>query len=120
MDLILRLGIALVILICANIALGSFNSWFTETFDKETFWKGVKKGVAVIFIFVVVYIAGVLVPEIEATLIGGEPVNLTTGMLYIVMAGFLWYTKEVLTKLAALIGGRIKIEEITMEKGKEP
>lgn len=43
MDLILRLGIALIILICANIALGSFNSWFTETFDKETFWKGLKR-----------------------------------------------------------------------------
>jgi hypothetical protein len=120
MELIFRLGIALVILICANIALGSFNSWFSEAFDKEKFWKGVKKGLVVIVIFIAVYTSGNLVPEIEATLVGGELVNLTTGMLYVVMAGFLWYAKEVITKLAVLVGGRVEIDELVHDKIKEP
>lgn len=120
MDLIFRLGIALVILICANILLGSFNSWFSEQFDKQKFWKGVKKGIAVIMIFTAVYFAGWLVPEMQAAIIGGETVNLTTAMFYVVLAGFLWYAKEVLTKLAALIGGKIRIEELTTDRSKEP
>lgn len=120
MDPIIRLGIALIILICANILLGSFSSWFSDNFDKEKFWKGVKKGIAVILIFIAVYFAGWLVPEMQATVINGETVNLTTAMFYVVLAGFLWYAKEVLTKLAALIGGRIRIEELTTEKRKEP
>lgn len=120
LDLFIRLGVALIIVICANIALGSFNSWFTETFDKKIFKKGVKKGAIVTLIFMAISIAGALVPEIKTTLIGGEPVDLTTGMLYIVMSGFLWYSKEVLTKAVALIGGKIKIEEIVMDKSKEP
>ena len=120
MNLILRLGVALIILICANIALGSFNSWFAETFDKEKFAKGIKKGALIVAIFVAVYFAGWLVPEMQAVIIDGEPVNLTTAMLYVVLAGFLWYAKEVLTKLAALISGKIRIEELTTDRSKEP
>lgn len=121
-DPIIRLSIALLILICANVVLGSFNSWFDKSFDKEKMLKGIKKGLVVFLVFVAVYIAGVLVPEIQASIVNGEPVNLTTGVLYIITAGFLWYAKEVLTKLPVLIGGKpkIKIDEVTFEKDKEP
>lgn len=119
---IVRLSVALLLLIFSNIALGSFNSWFDKSFDKEKMLRGIKKGLVVFLVFVLVYIAGVLVPEIQASIVNGEPVNLTTGVLYIITAGFLWYAKEVLTKISVLIGGKLKIklDEVTFEKDKEP
>jgi uncharacterized membrane protein YagU involved in acid resistance len=120
MDLILRLGTALLILVISNIILGSLNAWFAKQFNKVKFWQGIVKGFVVTLIAIAVYMAGYLVPEFKIDAFGPEPVNLTTAMLYVVTAGFLWYAKEVLTKLSSIISGKKRIEELTTHRTEEP
>lgn len=44
----------------------------------------------------------------------GETVNLLTAVYIIIMAGFLFYAKEVLVKLVTFVKGRLEVGELTV------
>jgi hypothetical protein len=109
---ILHLAIGLIILIVVNIVLGSLDALFTSTFDKTKFKLGLLKGLVIVACFIATYFVGYLNPDIVAVNINGTAVNVLVGVYLIIMAAYIWYAKEVLTKLAALIQAKITIEEV--------
>jgi hypothetical protein len=107
----LNLAIGLIILIIVNIVLGSLDALFTSTFDKTKFKLGLLKGLVAVACFMATYFVGYLNPDIVAVNINGTAVNVLVGVYLIVMAAYIWYAKEVLTKLSTLIKAKITIAE---------
>lgn len=62
---LLLLVTALVMLMGANVILGSIIAGLKKTFDKEVLKDGIKKAVAIAVAFVMVYIAGLCLPDIK-------------------------------------------------------
>jgi len=108
---IIYLGIGLIILMATNITLGSIDALLTQDFNRKKFLQGLIKAFVVIICFIATYFVGIINPNVIAVSINGEMVNVMTGMNLVVMAGFVFYTKEVLLKLAAFIKGKIDIGE---------
>ena len=67
---IVRLGIGLVLLIAANIALGSVNAFMEGTWDMMKFRNGCIKGGVVAASLIAVYYAGWLNPDLLVIEIG--------------------------------------------------
>lgn len=107
----LRVALALVLLIAANILLGSGDAWISGQFDKAKCVRGLWKGLIVAAAFVLTYCAGLLNPTALVVNIGGMDVSLVAAVSLVIWGGVLWYAKEVLTKLAAIIQARIEIAE---------
>jgi len=108
---IIKLGIGLMILMATNIILGSIEALFIQTFDIKKFLQGLIKALVVIICFIATYFVGIINPDVIAVSVNGEMINVMTGMNLVVMAGFVFYTKEVLLKLATFIKGNINIGE---------
>jgi hypothetical protein len=105
----LRLAIGLMLLMTANITLGSVDALFTQAFNWKKFNQGVIKALVVIGCFILVYIAGVLNSELILVNINGEEVTLLTGIYLTIFFSAVWYAKEVFKKLANLINSKINI-----------
>lgn len=111
----LLLGIGLLLLIAVNIVLGSIDALLSETFDREKFKRGVIKGVIVALCFAITYLVGWLCPNVLAVYINGQSVNLLTAVYLVIMAGFLFYAKEVILKLALFVNGKISVGELVLD-----
>lgn len=108
---IYKLAIGLIILIIVNIVLGSIDAWLNKAFDKEKFKKGILKGFIISLCFVATYFVGYLNPDVIVVNMNGIDVNLLSSVTLVITAGYIWYGKEVITKLATLVKGKIAIEE---------
>lgn len=108
---IINLGIGLLGLILINILLGSITSIIEKRFDKAKFIQGLVKGIVVIVSFVGVFAIGVLNPNVLVLSMNGQDVNLITGINLIVLAGYLFYGKQVLTKLSSFVHGNFDVVE---------
>lgn len=100
---ILRLGGGLLLLIVANIAIGSIRAAVAREWDTKTFVNGLIKGAIVIGAFVAVYFAGWLNPDLVVVELEGQTVNLATGVYFVLLAGFTYYAGKVLLKLKDII-----------------
>ena len=103
MESVIRLVIGLVLLVVANVVLGSLDAMFAGTFDWKRFWKGVMKGAVAAACFAGFYAAGRLNPTIVAIDLGGESINLATAANASMVAAYALYAKEVFTKLTSMI-----------------
>lgn len=108
----LRLGLGLLVLIAVNIILGSIDALLTKSWDKGKFLRGIIKGVIVALCFTATYLVGWINPDVLAVTINGQSVNLLTAVYLVIMAGFLFYAKEVIMKLASFVYGKLAIEEL--------
>lgn len=108
----LRLGLGLLILIAVNIILGSIDALLSATFDPGKCRRGIIKGVIVALCFTATYLVGWINPDVLAVTINGQSVNLLTAVYLVIMAGFLFYAKEVIMKLASFVYGKLAIGEL--------
>ena len=108
---IYKLALGLIILIVVNIVLGSIDAWLTKTFDKEKFKKGILKGFIISLCFIATYFVGYLNPNVIVINMNSVDVDLLSAVTMVITAGYIWYGKEVITKLIVLVKGKITIEE---------
>ena len=108
---ILKIAGGLVLLMISNILLGSIDALLNQQFNKKIFIQGVIKATVIALTFCLIYIAGLLNMEVITIDFNGEQVNLVTGINLILTGGAIWYAKEVFTKLATFIKGKISIGE---------
>lgn len=108
----LRVALALVLLIAANILLGSGDAWISGQFDKAKFVRGIWKGFIVAVAFALTYGAGLLNPTALVVSIGGVDVSLVAAVSLVIWGGVLWYAKEVLGKLAGIVKASVEIKSI--------
>ncbi len=108
---IINLSVGLLFLMIINIVLGSIASIFESKFDKNKLIKGMVKGGIVLGCFIGTFYVGILNPDIIVANINGQDVDLLTGTHMILLAGYVWYGKEVLTKLITFIAGKLEINE---------
>ena len=100
---IVRLGIGLVLLIAANIALGSVNAFMEGTWDMMKFRNGCIKSAVVAAALVAVYFAGYLNPDLMVVEVDGQTVNLMTAVSLAMLAAFTAYAVDVLKKLKDML-----------------
>lgn len=100
---ILRLALGLVLLIAANIALGSINAIIAGEWDGAKFCNGCIKGGVVALALIAVYFAGFLNPDLLVVEADGQSVNLMTAVSLAMLAAFTAYAVDVLKKLKEMI-----------------
>ena len=108
----LRLGLGLLTLIAVNIILGSIDALLSGAFDPGKCRRGIIKGIIVALCFAATYLVGWINPDVLAVTINGQSVNLLTAVYLVIMAGFLFYAKEVIAKLTSFIYGKLAIGEL--------
>lgn len=108
----LKLAAGLLLLIAANIVLGSADAIIGGQFDKTKCWRGALKGLFIFIAFIMTYGAGYLNPQIVVVAIDGKSVDLLAAVVLIIIAGYAWYAKEVLVKLAGIVRAKVAIEEL--------
>lgn len=100
---ILKLAGGLLLLIAANIGLGSITAKMDGVWDEVKFRNGCIKSVVITAALVAVYAAGYLNPNLLVIEIEGQVVNLMSAVYALLMAAFVAYAVEVLQKLRDLI-----------------
>lgn len=100
---IVRLGIGLVLLIAANIALGSVNAFMEGTWDMMKFRNGCIKGGVIALALIAVYFAGYLNPDLMVVEVSGQTVNLMTAVSLVMLAAFTAYAVDVIGKLKDML-----------------
>ena len=98
---IIRLAAGLVLLIAANIALGSINAIIAGDWDKAKFRNGCIKSAVVAVALIAVYFAGYLNPDLMVVEVDGQTVNLMTAVA--MLAAFTAYAVDVLKKLKDML-----------------
>ena len=99
----INLIVAICVLATVNIAFGSLDAIFTKKFNWQKFSTGVGKALIIIGGVFGIYYAGTLVPDVIVMEIDGNTVNLTTALNITGIATFIWYGKQAIDKLVALL-----------------
>ena len=100
---IIRLAAGLVLLIAANIALGSINAIIACEWDLVKFRNGCIKGGVIALALIAVYFAGYLNPDLMVVEVDGQTVNLMTAVSLAMLAAFTAYAVDVLKKLKDML-----------------
>lgn len=100
---IIRLAAGLVLLIAANIALGSINAIIAGKWDRAKFRNGCIKSAVVAMALIAVYFAGYLNPNLMVVEVDGQTVNLMTAVSLSILAAFTVYAIDVLKKLKDML-----------------
>lgn len=100
---IIRLAAGLVLLIAANIALGSINAIIDGEWDQTKFRNGCIKSAVVAAALVAVYFAGYLNPDLMVVEVDGQTVNLMTAVSLAMLAAFTAYAVDVIGKLKDML-----------------
>ena len=100
---IIRLAAGLVLLIAANIALGSINAIIDGEWDQTKFRNGCIKGGVIALALIAVYFAGYLNPDLMVVEVDGQTVNLMTAVSLAMLAAFTAYAVDVLKKLKDML-----------------
>ena len=99
----IRLAVGLVLLIAANIALGSINAIIACEWDLVKFRNGCIKGGVIALSLIAVYFAGYLNPDLMVVEVSGQTVNLMTAVSLAMLAAFTAYAVDVLKKLKDML-----------------
>lgn len=108
---IVRIASGLILLMVANIFLGSIEAWLSQQFDRKKLLQGIIKAVVVVLSLCLVYIAGLLNMDIITIDINGESVNLITGINLLLTLSAGWYAGEVFLKLKKFIVSKLNTGE---------
>ena len=100
---IVRIGIGLLLLILANIALGSVGAIIDGTWDSKKFRNGCIKGGIVAAALIAVYFAGYLNPDLLVVEADGQTVNLVTAVNLALLTAFTVYAVDVIKKLKDML-----------------
>lgn len=100
---VLRLGGGLLLLLAANIALGTLNAVMAGAWNRRTFLGGLVKAAVVTAAFAAVYCAGRLNPDLVVIEVGGRTVDLGTAVYLVLLAGYVCYGTKVLKKLKFIL-----------------
>lgn len=100
---IIKMAAGLVLLIAANIALGSISAIIAGEWDRAKFRNGCIKGGVVALALIAVYFAGYLNPELLVVETDGQKVNLMTAVSLVTLAAFTAYAVDVLKKLKNML-----------------
>ena len=100
---IIRLAAGLVLLIAANIALGSINAIIAGEWDRAKFRNGCIKSAVVAMALIAVYFSGYLNPDLMVGEVDGQTVNLITAVSLAMLAAFTAYAVDVLKKLKDIL-----------------
>ena len=98
-----RLAAGLVLLIAANIALGSINAIIAGKWDRAKFRNGCIKSAVVAMALIAVYFAGYLNPNLMVVEVDGQTVNLMTAVSLSILSAFTVYAIDVLKKLKDML-----------------
>lgn len=112
----LNIIIGLLCVMIANVLLGSSIATLKKEFNKKTFWNGVVKFFFIMTSVCLMYLCSYLNPQILVANIGGQDVNLITGMKLLFIAGIVMYGYKDLVKLRDLLNIKTKIEERNEEE----
>lgn len=93
---IIHLAAGLVLLIAANIALGSINAIIAGKWDRAKFRNGCIKSAVVAMALIAVYFAGYLNPNLMVVEVDGQTVNLMTAVSLSILSAFTVYAIDVL------------------------
>ena len=99
----IRLAVGLVLLIAANIALGSINAIIACEWDLVKFRNGCIKGGVIALALIAVYFAGYLNPDLMVVEVSGQTVNLMTAVSLVMLAAFTAYAVDVIGKLKDML-----------------
>lgn len=100
---IVRVGLGLVLLIAANIGLGSTGAIIGGTWDRVKFRNGCIKGGIVALALVAVWFAGYLNPDLFVAEADGQQVNLMAAVYVAMLAAFAAYAVDVIKKLKDML-----------------
>lgn len=117
---IVRLAVGLLLLILANIALGSMGALVEGTFDWVRFRKGAIRGGIVLLALVAVYFAGYLNPDLLVIDTGGgTTLNLMDAIYALFLAAFTLYAIDVMRKLKTAFTTTIPSEDKPLDADAE-
>lgn len=100
---VVKLAAGLLLLIAANIALGSINAIIAGTWDLVKFRNGCIKSLVVAAALIAVYLAGFLNPDLMVVDVDGQKVNLMTAVTLTMLAAFTAYAVDVIKKLKDML-----------------
>lgn len=99
----IKLSAGLILVIIANIALGSTSAIIEGNWDKVKFRNGCIKGGIISVALIAVYFAGYLNPDLMVVDIDGQTVNLMTAVSLVMLAAFTAYAVDVIKKLKDML-----------------
>ena len=117
---VVKLATGLLLLIAANIALGSINAIIAGTWDLVKFRNGCIKGLVVAVALLAVYMAGFLNPDLMVVDVDGQKVNLMTAVTLTMLAAFTVYAVDVIKKLKDMLTTPTPGEDHTSSTSDEP
>ena len=100
---VVKLAAGLLLLIAANIALGSINAIIAGTWDLIKFRNGCIKSLVIAAALIAVYLAGFLNPDLMVVDVDGQKVNLMTAVTLTMLAAFTAYAVDVIKKLKDML-----------------
>lgn len=100
---VVKLAAGLLLLIAANIALGSINAIIAGTWDLVKFRNGCIKSLVIAAALIAVYLAGFLNPDLMVVDVDGQKVNLMTAVTLTMLAAFTAYAVDVIKKLKDML-----------------
>lgn len=100
---VVKLAAGLLLLIAANIALGSINAIIAGTWDLVKFRNGCIKSLVIAAALIAVYLAGFLNPDLMVVDVDGQKVNLMTAVTLTMLAAFTVYAVDVIKKLKDML-----------------
>lgn len=100
---VVKLAAGLLLLIAANIALGSINAIIAGTWDLIKFRNGCIKSLVIAAALIAVYLAGFLNPDLMVVDVDGQKVNLMTAVTLTMLAAFTVYAVDVIKKLKDML-----------------
>jgi hypothetical protein len=118
-ELTLRLGGGLILLMLANILLGSVASIFDGTFDWKKFVIGIGRATVVVLSAYLIQLAGNLNADLMVISIGDELLNVASAIQVLLFGGVLTYAKQVFDKLKTYVGAKNTVKEILPEDGSD-
>ena len=111
-----KLLLGLLCLMGANIALGSSLAKLKAEFNKDNLINGGVKAGMIILALILIYLCGILNPDMIIGSINQENITLMKGLEYLYTAGIVMYGTMVLGKLGKIIGVSTSIENATNEE----
>lgn len=103
----INLLIGLALAIVSNMLLGSVTSIINKKFNWKKLGKGATKGVVVLLTLTLLWIAGVLNPDVVVL----DDLTITMGIELVTMASFVWYGSQALLKLKNIMYPSKKAED---------
>lgn len=111
-----KLLLGLLCLMGANIALGASLAKLKEEFNKDNLINGGFKAGMIILALILIYVCGILNPDMIIGSINQENITLMKGLEYLYTTGIVLYGAMVLGKIGKLIGVSTTVQSPTKEE----